>query len=254
MASPRTSWLLVFLLAFSAAFLTAGDRPPRPKHPLPSKPADWKPVQHESYVAYWTLEAGWNTRLEIRNNVPWRDLSVTPVLRTAAGAESPLPAVTISPNEIKELNLRLLALYAAPDLLDKPNSFGSVALRFNSNDAENVFSSTIVERTGSPIAFHFDGEHNADQTQMASTVESIWWLPTSTATDYLLVSNSSNQPLNARVVLTDFGGGSTKLDLGLGPAQTRRVDIRELTTRAHLQGAQGGVTISTEAGVGTLEV
>ena len=168
MASPRTSCLLVFLLLFGAISLNASDKPPRPKHPLPPKPAAWKPVQHESYVAYWTLEAGWNTRLEIRNNVPWHDLSVTPVLRTAAGTESLFPSVTISPNEIKELNLRVLAVAAAPNLLDKPTSFGSVALRFNSNDEENVFSSTIIERTGSPIAFHFDGEHGTDAGNLDS--------------------------------------------------------------------------------------
>lgn len=249
LSRPLAALALIALLPFCVA----SDKPPRPKHPLPAKPAGWKPIQHESYVAYWTLEAGWNTRLEIRNNVPWHDVNVTPVLRTAAGSESPLPAVTVSPNEIKELNLRLLAVAAAPDLLDKPTSFGSVALRFNSNDAQNIFSSTIIERTGSPIAFHFDGEASADPTQMAGSVESIWWLPTSTATDYLLLSNSSRNPLNARVILTDSAGGSTQVEIGLGPAQTKRVDIRELTTRSHLQGAQGGVTISMQSGAGSLE-
>ena len=253
MASHRTSCQLVFLLLYTAVSLIASDKPPRPKHPLPPKPAAWKPVQHESYVAYWTLEAGWNTRLEIRNNVPLHDLSVIPVLRTAAGTETLFPSVTISPNEIKELNLRVLAVAAAPNLLDKPTSFGSVALRFNSNDAPNIFSSTVVERTGSPIGFHFDGDESSDLPDNNGSIESVWWLPTSTATDYLLLSNSSVKPLNADVVLTDASGKMAAQNIGIGPAQTKRLDIRDLVTRAQLQGSQGGVSIRVQAGVGALE-
>ena len=31
--------------------------------------AEWKPTQQEVSTSYWSLEPGWNTELEIRNNL-----------------------------------------------------------------------------------------------------------------------------------------------------------------------------------------
>ena len=55
--------------------------------PVPLRPAKWTPAPQELYAPYWTLEPGWTTELEMRNNLARRDLQITPVLRTPDGVE-----------------------------------------------------------------------------------------------------------------------------------------------------------------------
>lgn len=80
--------------------------PPRPKL---LGPADWKPSAQSVSAAYWTLEPGWNTDLEMRNNLHSRELTITPVLRTAVGQELSLAPVTVAAQHVVSLNLRNLA-------------------------------------------------------------------------------------------------------------------------------------------------
>ena len=51
------------------ATVTTTAQPPQPKFPKPGTRvtlADWKPTQQEVVAAYWTLEPGWNTELEMK--------------------------------------------------------------------------------------------------------------------------------------------------------------------------------------------
>ena len=72
----------------------------------PPYPAQWNPKAQELFLSYWTVEPGWSTELEIRNNVAWRDLSITPVLRMPAGAEIALEPVTVPPEHVTSIDLR----------------------------------------------------------------------------------------------------------------------------------------------------
>jgi hypothetical protein len=59
-------------------------------------PAKWNPSPQSVSAAYWTLERGWNTDLEMRNNLRSRELTITPVLRAATGQELSLAPVTVA--------------------------------------------------------------------------------------------------------------------------------------------------------------
>jgi hypothetical protein len=55
------------------------------KHVPPPRQA----INQEMYAPYWTLEPGWHTDIELRNNRK-SDVTVMPSLRTASGTEIPL--------------------------------------------------------------------------------------------------------------------------------------------------------------------
>jgi len=79
----------------------APSAPPRQRQrPIPPQPAS---VDQEQILAYWTTETGWNSELQLRNNGINQDLTVTPVLRLANGAETSLAPVTIRPQEVKSI-------------------------------------------------------------------------------------------------------------------------------------------------------
>ena len=245
-----SSVLTILLIANSYSILAqTSERPER----QPSRPAKWNPQPQQSFVSYWTVESGWNTTLEIRNNLMQRDLSVTPVLRTFDGKEITLPALTLASEQVTGVDLRQALATAAPHLLDKPGSFGSAICRYKSNEAANVFASTIVQRTGTPIGFHFD-ETDIDTKLDVATIESIWWLPSETSSDLLLLANPSNKPLSSIVTANDAIGHSYETTVKLSPGQTDRLDLRTLTRGAGTYNVMGGLTVSITKGAGSLIV
>jgi hypothetical protein len=163
-------------------------------------PAKWEPSPQEVSTAYWTLEPSWNTELEMRNNLRYRELTVTPVLRSADGQEASLSPVTISPQHVVSLDLRSLA-QNDPNILNNVGSFGSAVFRFNGLDAPNLFAAAIVQREGRPIDFHFDAA-DTGSSYSSGGIEGMWWLPAESATDYLILTNPSKKTVNASLALS----------------------------------------------------
>jgi len=235
------SFSLLLLFTFVAAAQT-----PQPKFPKPGTRvalADWKPTQQEVSTSYWTLEPGWNTELEIRNNLAERQLTVTPLIRTAEGREIALPDVVLASEEVTSINLQQAVAQVAPELVGRIGSYGSAAVRFSGLNDRNVFAATMVSREGHPIDFHFDGYDAASNDGYFSGIEGIWWLPAGTTTDFLIVSNPSRKPVIGMLRLTSASAHNKGLKLTLGPLQTARIDIREVLGGS-APGEMGGVTLT----------
>ena len=91
------------LVLFSSSLYAQSGAPPHPPRPTLVGPAKWEPSSQEISAAYWTLEAGWNTDVEMRNNLTSRELTVTPVLRSASGQEVALAPVTVAAQHVVSL-------------------------------------------------------------------------------------------------------------------------------------------------------
>src|SRR5216684_8509755 len=116
-----------------------GPPPKPPQHPMPPPP---DPVDQEQFLAYWTSETGWTSELQLRNNALAQELTVTPVLRLADGAETSLAAVTIKPQEVKMIDLgAAISAAAAPQLV---GTYGSLALRYRSPSERSLYASEMV--------------------------------------------------------------------------------------------------------------
>jgi hypothetical protein len=86
---PRA--IATFFLLLSSCVFAQSAPPQHPPRPKILGPANWEPTPQEVSAAYWTLESGWNTDLEMRNNLRHRELTITPVLRAADGRKLPSP-------------------------------------------------------------------------------------------------------------------------------------------------------------------
>ena len=117
----------------------------------------------------------------MRNNLRSRELTITPVLRTAAGQELSLAPVTVAPQHVVSLDLRNLA-QSDPRILNYGGSFGSAVFRFNGLDTGNLFAATIVRYEGHPIDFHFDADEAGTPDYRMDGIEGIWWLPAKSST------------------------------------------------------------------------
>jgi hypothetical protein len=99
-----------FLLLFSPLLCAQSSPPKHPPRPKVVGPAKWEPSSQELSAAYWTLEPGWNTDVEMRNNLISRELTITPVLRSALGQETSLAPVTVAAQHIVSLDLGLTSV------------------------------------------------------------------------------------------------------------------------------------------------
>jgi hypothetical protein len=241
-AIARTIGFTTLLISCCFNFGGAQTEPPQhPPRPIVVGPAKWKPAPQELSAAYWTLEPGWDTTLEMRNNVRYWELTVTPVLRTAAGQEIALTPVTVAPQNVVAIDLRNVS-QRDPNSATYVGSFGSVVFRFNGLNASNVFAATIVRREGQPIDFHFDADQAGSPAYLSGGIEGIWWLPAQTSNASLILSNPSKKTIAGSVLLS-ASSSNRRLPLSLVPGQTERIDLRQALGPYNI-GAVGGLTIS----------
>jgi hypothetical protein len=144
------------MLTYGQATITAQHRNPGP----PITFAD-----QEQILNYWTSEGGWHSELQLRNNTPSQELTVTPAIRSSDGEETTLPPVTIKPQEVRSINLSNAIDANAPHL---SGLYGSVALRFHAADSRNLYAAMMVHDTGHPIAFHIDAAVKAHNMTLAA--------------------------------------------------------------------------------------
>ena len=198
----------------------------------------------EQYVGYWTTEPGWSTELQLRNNIEAGELTVTPAARTADGAETALPPVTIKSGDVVSLDLSEVFLKAAPKLI---GAYGSLVLRYSALAHRVLYAAVMVRMEGRPIAFHLDANFHSGSLSNSSR-EGIWWLPRDSVADFLILTNASNQKLVPTLTLYDSGGSTWHKRLSLAPRQTQRFSVRTLLQQAGLKGSYGGIRVESTTG------
>jgi hypothetical protein len=226
-------WCLFLIFMLGVCFA-----PARAAHHLEYK-------DFEQFVPYWTTEGSWHSELQLRNNVKGQDLTVTPSVRTADGAETRLPAVTIKPQEVKTIDIS----DAAPQL---SKAYGSIVLRYHSAFSSSLYASLMLQDMGHPIAVHLDAIP-ADDTLEEVSREGVWWLPNGTTNDYLVLTNQGSRPLKLDLSLYDARGKESKRALALGPRQTARYSVRQLVQSAGFNGSYGGIKVVAKAHAGFLD-
>jgi hypothetical protein len=236
--SPRAAVGGVFLFVICALTFAQASSPAHPPRPKVVGPAKWVPSAQQVSVPYWTLEPGWSTTIEMRNNVAYHDLTVTAVLRSETGQETALAPVTIAPQHIVSLDLGSTAALTGKNI----GPFGSIVFRFDGLDAGNLFAATIVQHVGEPIDFHFDGR-DASPSLSSTGVEGMWWIPSASSTDYLILSNPLSKTVTGSLILSSSFASHRPLAISLGPGQTKRIDVRE-ALGASSNGSVGGITLS----------
>ncbi len=204
----------------------------------------------EVFAPYWTSEPGWDTELQLKNNLSAGPLTVMPVLRLASGEEIPLDPVTIASNVSVSVWVNEGLLKHAPSVLNAPGSYGSVVFRFTSLNAMNLYATAVPSMQGEPIAFPVRARPVAVasvDSGKPGSLEGIWWQPRSVLKDILAISNSSERTINGTLSLFDASGKRWSQPLPLSPHQTQRMAVGDLLQKAGLSGSYGGIKLDVPA-------
>ena len=232
---------------------------PGDSKPVVAPSAKILPIKNvEQHAAYWTSEPGWDTELQLRNNLPAEPLTVTPVLRLPSRQEIPLTAVTIPPNGSVSVSVNEDLQEHAPDLLGRPDSYGSVTFRFQSHHAMNLYATAVPSLRGQPVAFHIPThpEWNAADASRGNgpgSLEGIWWQERSGLKDLLLINNTSDAEISGTLSLFDASGKGWSEPLSLGPHQLERMAMNDLLQKADLKGSYGGISFEVPASASALD-
>jgi hypothetical protein len=231
---------LLLCAVVGATLLVQGQQPASlknlPKDPMPSD-------SQQLFGQWWTLQPGWHTELEIRNNEKGRAIEVEPVLRTASGVEIGLPKVSVAPDQIARTDLHEALATVAPNLADRTDSFGSIVFRFKGASWASVYASLMIHRDNKPISFHFDAlpVNNPSGT---TTRESIWWIPTENSSVSLLLSNDSDSVTSGKLELSEGSGNVKSFPVSVGPHQSQQLDVKALVSKTGFKGKIGGLRLS----------
>jgi hypothetical protein len=206
----------------------------------------------ESFVPYWTAEPGWDTELQLRNNLVAGSLTVTPVLRLVDGKEISLDPVTISANSSASIPVSQALLSKAPNLLIQPATFGSVVFRYTALHARNLAAFAAVHMHGQPIGYHVDA-FPVPHSTTGGSMEGIWWQPRPTVKDVMVISNSSDKRIGGVLALSDASGKLWRDRWSLSPHATQRIDVGDLVRKAGLTGNYGGIAFSSASFASALD-
>jgi len=249
---PRPLFLffaVLILIPFAPQLAQAQSQSSPPTRKPPPPPPPPPAADQQQFVSYWTTETGWRTELQLRNNQVNGILTVTPVLRAADGTETPLFPVVVQPQEVKTIDVATTIGNSAPQLI---GTYGSVALRYRTATKAALYAVSMIMGVGHSIAFHIDAT-GEDQTENVGSREGIWWLPNGTASDYLVLMNQGQNPLQLSLSLFDASGKASIQNLTLPPRGMNRLSVRQLVSAAKFAGSYGGIKVSATTHAGSLD-
>lgn len=252
---PQTVLAVTILLALRLFSTAVAETPPASSSRVPTaiKLGRTKhtsvPKDFEQYGVYWTEEPGWHTDFQLRNNLASQELVVTPALRFSDGAELKLSAVTIPSGDVATVSLHEAMAQSAAQF---NTSYGSVVLRYRAPVSKALNAVAMIHLEGHPVGFHIDASLQPTEWVRGSR-EGIWWLPRATATDYLVLTNTADRPLETNLVLRDLNGKSAQRRIPIPARQTIRLSVRSLLQELHLGGAYGGITVDVAQGAAYLD-
>jgi hypothetical protein len=205
--------------------------------------------EFEQFAAYWTEEPGWHTELQLRNNPAAGELVVTPSLRSPDGTELQLAPVTIPPGDVANVPVHESLMNSRSGFTA---TYGSVVFHYRAPVIKALNAVAMIHLEGKPIGFHVDAYPQASRWVTGSR-EGIWWLPRDTATDYLVLTNTSGKSVETTLVLRDASGRSWQEKVSFAAKQMSRLSVRSMLKRANLRGTFGGITLEIPKGAGNVD-
>ena len=211
-----------------------------------------KTLTHLVFAPYWTAEPGWHSMFLLRNNMPNTPLVVTPLVRLAGGQEVSLAPVTISGDDVVNIDVGEQLQQATPPVSIQAGTYGSVVFQFDGFSHRNLYAAVMVHAEGEPIGYHIDA-FGSDEEDYVWAREGVWWLPRSTVRDNLVIANASDKPNQGLLTIYDASGKFTRQAVQLSPRQTLRFSIGDLVKSAGLTGTYGGFTFQIAERSGSVD-
>jgi hypothetical protein len=259
-AKSRVLWFATIFLALGVPGLARAAQ--QPKVPAPHVPVvpplPYSPPAASSYVprslrgGLWMTDAYTKSSVYVRSDVETASITVTPILYLSNGVKVALSAITLKPAGTAVININngLAAQGIAPYAtlsgyieLQYSWPWDALCATVSSVDATHsvIFTFGLNPPAGSHAQGH-GGQPPPTPATGAQVLEGAWWKEEAGVTGFITLSNTTEQPLPATVLVSDASSNPLgTYSLTVSPHGTKRVDLQEL---APVLNSLGGLRVT----------
>ncbi|MGH9579404.1 MAG: hypothetical protein ACRD2R_00295, partial [Terriglobales bacterium] len=185
------------------------------------------------WVPYWTVEPGFRSTLELKNNRTETALTVEMSVYLLSGPEYYLPSVHLQPRETRTLDLNQVLSGLLPASGDKAAQQGQLELWFHSENPSALMGSVSVSNPEKGIAWNFFlYPRRTDPEAGAVPVRGVFWFPNKKADGFVALHNVSDATAfvtaNFQVKGRSYALPELALPAGLGQKLELRKELRSL--------------------------
>lgn len=252
-----TTLLAIIALTLSFAGANPGSRLPPAQKKSPSSPSasGRTPTQHTVYSGLWRTDGRFVSTAHIKNVLVTAPLLVTPVIYMADGTEYDLPAFTLGPGGISDLNVNDALRGAPSSVQDHLSESGTLVLRFTSQSAMNAAASMQILNEPQSLIFTISSRPIGHELMPSGPqdLESIWWKNDPGVAASVALFNASDAPKQLILDVSGSAGTLLSQSFSLSGKNTAILDLEPLIHE--LPGSEqltGGVRITYEGLAGDI--
>jgi hypothetical protein len=197
----------------------------------------------------WRVDNNFDPILRLKNVLLKQSLSVTPTLFFADGTEYDLPALTLEPAGVAQVNIRLALENAPAAIKNHESSYGMAGISYqwswpaiiaSIQNTDEIASLTITSSLRADVR----KTHAKPEVGASQVIHGTWWLPTRNADGFLIVENSSLTQKSIAVQFSGHAGSSlAQQTVQLPPHGSTMIHLSSVLGTAFAGESAGGVEI-----------
>ena len=234
--NPKFRYLLLALIAIAIGVAMTGLN--KTVTPAKAKARQTPAITHKLVASYYSVKENLNATLMLSNQ-GLAQLSVRIHLYSKSGTALDLPAITLSGNEVRAMDLR--------QSIPAGSAFEEGSLEVN-YDGRPLELGGVVALMNPAQSLIFEEELvEPARASDSSRLEGVWWRPTGSSEVRVAVSNNSNAAVSVTVQTQGEGQGNSNSKTVTLSARATRVlttEDRNGNDELSLNGTVGGISIS----------
>ncbi|MBZ5725872.1 MAG: hypothetical protein LAP87_12850 [Acidobacteriia bacterium] len=175
------------------------------------------PNMRQVFSPYWSIAGGYESVVQLHNNLVGQALSVRPVLLSPDGVRLELDEIKIGPNANASLDIR--------DALAKNHSAmqsGSAVFEYSHPSGSALLAETAVTQPDETMAYTIAATELGAST---AGQHAVFWLPSAQAGAYIAVQNTSAATLHISAAFESTGPPAPFISLTLSPNASQVIEM-----------------------------
>ena len=198
-------------------------------------------VEHKLWSVYWTVEPGYTSTLEMKNNRAQESLTAQVSLYFERGEEYELAPIVLGPRQTVVLNLNDVMDSLPSSVAARGSKEGTAEVRFDASNGAALMGSISVVHSKRGIGWSFPFYPVNTQAPVVP-VRGLFWFPDKNTDGFVAVHNSSDQMMT---VTPSFQIATEKHVLeavSLAPGQGYKLELRKELKKLGLHDiSEGGI-------------
>lgn len=202
--------------------------------------------EQKLWGAYWTVEPGFSSTLEMKNNRVHDTLTARVSLYSASGEEYYLHAITMAPRETVVVSINNVMESLPPAIAARAGKNGTIELEFDGPNSSAIMGSVTVRNPEKKIAWNFFLYPSRPGLAYAP-LQGVFWFPDHRTDGFVVIQNVSESMVRVYPTFEIASARYPAASASLLPGQLYKFDLRKELRSLGLQGlTMGGIEVNYE--------